>query len=79
VFKKGDLLQFNDHGQELFRYVTGSVAVIYSDRSVMYESESYLSDKKLCFYTYDVIVCGTLFKNIPEEFLKRITYYEKDT
>ncbi len=79
MFKKGDLIKFNDEGIELFRYVTGSVGVISSDRLKIYEADSYSAEKNR-IYTYDLIVCGTLFRNIPEEFIKRITQNdEKNT
>ena len=78
MFKKGDLLKFNTSGVELFRYVSGSVAVVFSDKKVMYESISICGNNKLQMYTYDILVCGELFKDVPEEFLRRIAYSEKD-
>ena len=78
MFNKGDLLKFNTSGVELFRYVSGSVAVIFSDKKVMYESISFCGSKKLQIHTYDILVCGELFKDVPEEFLRRIVYSEKD-
>ena len=78
MYKKGDLLKFNSHGIELFKYVTGSVGIISSEKSIIYESKCSSGGDPLRFYTYDILVCGTLFKNIPEEFLTRIVQNEKD-
>ena len=79
MFRRGDLLKFNGHGLEIFRYVSGSVALVSSDRTLMYESQSLAPNDPLRYYTYDVIVSGALFKDIPEELLIRIVQNEKNT
>ena len=79
MFKKGDLVKFNNKGIELFRYVTGSVALISSDKSVIYRTESASPDSApLSIYTYDILVSGALYKDVPEEFLRRIVQNEKN-
>ena len=73
MFKKGDLLNFNHHGQELFCYVTGSIGLVASSGRVQYEYDYYGIDDPVEYIVYDIIVCGQLYNNIPEEFLNRIT------
>ena len=75
MFKKGDLIEFNQKGLNLFKYITGSIGVITSDPKKIYE---YDFQEKMVFYTYDILVSGQLFIDIPDEFLKRITNNEKD-
>ena len=73
MFEKGDLLHFNSHGTELFRFVTGSVGLIASAGRILYEYDYYGLDEPTQYVVYDVIVCGQLYSDIPEEFLYRIT------
>ncbi len=73
MLKKGDLIEFNKRGVDLFKYVSGSIAVVSSDRSLMYEYDFDNKPEKKQYYAYDILVCGQLFKDIPEDFLKRIT------
>jgi len=75
VFKEGDLVKFNDRGLALFKFVSGSIAVIASDAKKVYEYD-FSDSNKIEFYTYNILVSGQLFNDIPDEFLKRIT--EKD-
>ena len=72
MFKKGDLIEFNDRGIALFKYVAGYIAVIYSDPILLYEYDNSMYPEQRQYYGYDILVCGQLFKDIPEEFLKRI-------
>ena len=76
VFKKGDLFSLNESGKEIFHHITASVGVIVSEKKMMYE---YDFKDKVKYYVYDILVSGQLFKDIPEEFLHRITQDEKDT
>ena len=70
IHKKGDLVEFNEDGEDLFRYLNSSVGIISSDPIVMYEYEF---DETVEYIVYDLIVDGQLFKHIPEEFIDRIT------
>lgn len=69
VHKKGDLVEFNEQGEELFKYLKSSVGIISSDPIIMYEYEF---DETIEYIVYDLIVDGQLFKHIPEEFIDRI-------
>ena len=73
MFKKGDLLHFNLHGTELFRFVTGSIGLVASSGRTLYEYDYNGLDEPTQYVVYDVIVCGQLYSDIPEEFLYRIT------
>lgn len=73
MFNKGDFLSFNNQGVELFRHISGKVALIVSESILIYEYEFSDSTKKKEYYVCDIIVCGKLFMDIPHEFLKRIT------
>jgi|TARA_R110002012_G_scaffold303050_1_gene504645 hypothetical protein len=75
IFKKGDLIKFNEHGEELFRYLNASVGIISSDPIVMYEYEF---DATVEFIVYDLLVDGQLFKHIPEEFIDRIILIDEE-
>tara|TARA_B000000557_G_C20580586_1_gene361201 strand:+ start:211 stop:456 length:246 start_codon:yes stop_codon:yes gene_type:complete len=75
VFKKGDLVKFNKHGEDLFNYLGASVGLISSEPTVMYEHDF---DEKIQYIVYDLIVDGQLFKHIPEEFLDRITRTDEE-
>jgi len=75
VFKKGDLVKFNSHGEQLFRYLSASVAIVSSDPIVMYEYEF---EESVEFIVYDLLVDGQLFKHIPEEFLDRIIQTDEE-
>ena len=79
MFKKGDLFKFNDHGLEIFRFITGSIGVISSDGNKVYEYDFHGTPEKTSYYTYDILVCGQLFKEIPEELLLRIIQDEEHT
>jgi hypothetical protein len=79
MIKKGDLFKFNKEGSNLFRFITGSIGVVSSDAKKVYEYDFHGTPEKTSYYTYDILVCGQLFKDIPEELLKRITQDEKDT
>jgi len=79
VFKEGDLFKFNEQGQDLFKYITGSVGVIASKPKLLYEYDFHVLPEKTEYFAYDILVCGQLFMDIPEEFLERITNSEKDT
>ena len=74
-FKKGDLVKFNKFGEDLFAYLRASVAVVVSDPIIMYEYEM---EHAIQYIAYDILVDGKLFKQIPEEFLDRITQNEKN-
>ena len=78
MLKKGDLFKFNKEGSNLFQFITGSIGVVSSDAKKVYEYDFHGTPEKTSYYTYDVLVCGQLFKDIPEELLKRITQDEKD-
>tara|TARA_R110002073_G_scaffold11287_1_gene51843 strand:+ start:360 stop:623 length:264 start_codon:yes stop_codon:yes gene_type:complete len=78
VFKKGDLFKFNESGINLFKYITGSVGIIVSDATAMYEYGFHSQPERTEYLTYDILVCGQLFKDIPEEFLDRIVKNEKN-
>ena len=78
VFKKGDLFKFNTEGMSLFRFITGSIGVISSDSKKVYEYDFHGSSEKTSYYTYDVLVCGQLFKDIPEKLLMRIIQNEEN-
>ena len=78
MFSKGDLLKFNSHGTELFRFVTGSIGIVASSGKVLYEYDYYGMDEPTQYIVYDIIVCGQLYNDIPKEFLDRITQDEKN-
>ena len=78
MLKKGDLFKFNKEGSNLFQFITGSTGVVSSDAKKVYEYDFHGTPEKTSYYTYDILVCGQLFKDIPEELLKRITQDEKD-
>ena len=78
MFKKGDFFKFNESGVNLFKYITGSVGVVVSDAKVMYEYDFHSQPEKTEYFTYDILVCGQLFKDIPEEFLDRIVKDEEN-
>jgi hypothetical protein len=69
IFKKGDLVKFNQAGEDLFYYLGSCVGLISSDPIVIFEYEF---TEKVEYIVYDLIVDGQLFKHIPEEFLYRI-------
>ncbi len=73
MLKKGDLVNFNDQGIELFKYISGSIGVIASDARKTYEYDFHSIPEKVEYHVYDILVCGQLFKDIPEEFIYRIT------
>tara|TARA_B100001094_G_scaffold72614_1_gene68887 strand:+ start:4713 stop:4976 length:264 start_codon:yes stop_codon:yes gene_type:complete len=75
VFKRGDLVQFNQFGEDLFNYLGASVGLISSEPTVIYEYEF---DEKIEYIVYDLIVDGQLFKHIPEEFLDRIARTDEE-
>ena len=64
---------------ELFRFITGSIAVVYSDPKKVYEYDFHDTPEKKEYYTYDILVCGQLFTDMPEELLRRISQDEKNT
>ena len=78
MFKKGDLFKFNQQGLDLFRYITGSIGVIASDGKKMYEYDFHTQPEKREYLACDILVCGQLYRNIPIEFLERITQDEKN-
>ena len=78
MYKKGDLLKFNREGRQLFRFISGSVGVIVSDPKVAYEYDFHSIPEKLEYQTYDILVCGQLFTDVPELFLERIMNNEKN-
>ena len=78
VYSRGDIIKFNKQGTELFQYVSGSVGLIVSDPVKMFEYDFHTTPEKTEYFVYDIIVCGQLFMEIPEEFLKRITQDEKN-
>ena len=69
IFKKGDLIKFNDTGEDLFVHLGAHVGLISSDPIVMFE---YNFEHAQEYIAYDIIVDGQLFKQIPEDFLYRI-------
>ncbi len=73
MYKKGDLFYFNDAGIDLFYYITGSMGIVASDGRKIYEYEFHNRPERTEYIVYDVIVCGQLFTDIPEEILDRIT------
>ena len=75
MFKRGDLVKFNEQGEQLFQYLNASVGIISSDPIVMYEYEF---DETVEFLVYDLLVDGQLFKHIPEEFLDRIIQTDEE-
>ena len=78
VFKKGDLIKLNKFGQNLFKYVSGSVGLIASDKRLMYEYDFHAIPEKTEYFVFDIIVSGQLFTDVPSEFLERIANNEKD-
>ena len=78
MFNKGDLFNFNEEGMTLFRFITGSIGVISSDAKKVYEYDFHGTPEKTSYRTYDVLVCGQLFKDIPEKLLVRIIQDEKN-
>ena len=78
MFKKGDIFKFNKHGTDLFCYITGSVGLVVSDPVKMYEYDFHNTPEKREYFVYDIIVCGQLFMDIPEEFLKRIVQNDEE-
>ena len=78
MFSKGDLINFNLSGLELFRHLKGKVGVICSEKKMLYETDVDIRGAGGKYFAYDLLVCGELFKNIPEEFLIRITYNEEN-
>ena len=78
MFNKGDLFNFNEEGMTLFRFITGSIGVISSDAKKVYEYDFHGTPEKTSYHTYDVLVCGQLFKDIPEKLLIRIIQDEKN-
>ena len=44
----------------------------------MYEYGFHSQPERTEYLTYDILVCGQLFKDIPEEFLDRIVKNEKN-
>ena len=79
MFKKGDCCKFNESGVQLFSYISGSVGLIYSDKKVIYEHFFDLHKGRKQYFVYDLLVCGELFTNVPEDFIIRIVQNEKDT
>ena len=79
MFKKGDLVYFNSQGVELFKHISGSVAIIATNSNLIHEYDQGPMVENTQYKVHDVIVCGQLFKDIPEEFLYRITKDEKST
>ena len=79
MFKKGDLFYFNKMGVDLFHYITGSMGIIATDGKKIYEHSFHSKPERVEYIVYDIIVCGQLFTDIPEEILNRITKeYEKN-
>ena len=77
MFKKGDLVKFNNVGEDLFIHLGAHVGLISSDPVIMFEYEFEHAHE---YIVYDLIVDGQLFKQIPEEFLDRIIQdNEEDT
>jgi hypothetical protein len=78
VFKKGDLIFFNNEGQMLFQYVKGENGLIMSDRYLLHETDFESKTPVISYYGYDVLIKGRLFTEIPETFLLRIIKDEKN-
>lgn len=76
MFKKGDLVKFNNNGEALFIHLGACVGIISSDPIIMFEYEF---EHAVEYIVYNLIVDGQLFKHIPEEFLDRITQNEENT
>lgn len=67
------------YGIYLFRHISGSVGIICSDKKKVYEYDYLDENRKDIFYVYDLLVCGELFMDIPEEVILRIVEDEKDS
>ena len=78
MFKRGDIFKFNKQGSQLFHYLSGSVGLIASSPVKMYEYDFQNKSEKTEYFVYDIIVCGQLFMDIPEEFIKRITQNDEE-
>ena len=62
----------------MFRFISGSIGLITSGPTVAYEYDFHNIPEKTKYYVYDILVCGQLFKDIPEELLERIILNEED-
>jgi hypothetical protein len=78
VFKSGDIFKFNKQGTQLFHYLSGSIGLIVSSRIKMYEYDFENQPEKTEYFVYDIIVCGQLFMDIPEEFIRRIKQSDEE-
>ena len=78
MFSRGDIVKFNKQGTDLFQYISGSVGLIASEPTKMYEYDFHNTPEKTEYFVYDIIVCGQLFMDIPEEFLKRIVQNDEE-
>ncbi len=72
MFKKGDIFTFNSSGVELFRHISGKVGIIASEPVRIFEYDFGKEKGQTDYNVYDIIVCGQLFMDIPEEFLLRV-------
>jgi len=79
VFKKGDLVFFNDDGKMLFQYIAAQNGIIMSDPYLLYEKDHESKTRIIQYYGYDLLIQGRLFTEIPEKFLLRVIKNEKNT
>ena len=75
-FKPGDLILLNQYGVFIVNNPKGRVGIIVNGPySIIAPIETVIDT----FYTvYDVLIDGTLFNMIPEEFMERYKLHEKD-
>ena len=78
MFKKGDLIFFNDEGVMLFSGLGAKNGIIVRGPYKLFEHELHSTPEILEYDGYDVLVKEILFKEIPEKFLIRVTKDEKD-
>ena len=78
MFKKGDLIFFNDEGKMLFHYIAAENGIILGGPYLLFENDFESKTRTLEYYAYDLLIQGRLFKEIPEKFLLRVIKNEKN-
>ena len=68
-FERGDLVIF---AQETVGEMVESLGIIISDPTLMFRHKWPSNEEQENFWSYDVKVGATLFKMVPEPFLRRL-------
>lgn len=68
-FERGDLVMFS---QDTVGEMVSNLGIIVSEPTLMFSHKWPNEDENENFWTYDVKVDSTLFKMIPEAFLRRL-------